>query len=1010
MSFVEPVLRGDAEAIGEFDDELLDREIEISETRRGAQDRNWPSRKTTVEQFIQDFARHRVGKKDGPAILQGKAIEGQRKAASMEFLDILILDIDTGQPPAEIVKRIRELDLAAIVYSSHSHLKDTSEVGQDALMKWAEIDDPTSLAANIIVAYLMSEKGYVPSVLDTAIYEGIKHSARGLVCRLKHNPMPKFKIVLFLKERFVIRREAPTQREAINKWKELYAGTAALLNAHFDRTCVDPSRLQYTPRRPKSDDDFILQVIGGGPLDLLTVKRVPVLAKKTKDPFEAAGAALHKASFKTMGMGKFLAENANVFDIGDFFMEHTPDDIRNEKSNGMEVKCPNDDMHSNAGDINDTACMVRNGTENERGTGFFWGCHHEGCADLDRAAMLDMYLQENELTIADCMEHCSEICEELTPIEKIEQRIDALPDNPTVSQQKEVVVAIASINEGPLEEADLLDRLNEACGGSLKRALGNALKGAKNAARRAHREEVAQQSSRERISLGEAGFEKALKAAKAAIIEGNKREPFMFKYLDGIPARILNTSETNVKTDFLDKDKMQAELMRVTTWENITQDGGNVCVAPPMSVVSMLLADRDLELLPLKRIVRTPVFAGDGTLVLEPGYSIEAGVWYEPFEGCEIPTVYEDPTNEDVEHAKGLLLDNVLADFPFAGALDGQASRANALAMMLLPFCREMIYGPTPAHLVSKPTAGTGGSYLIEAFAMLTTGCVATTSTIAKREEEMKKVVTSRLKSGGQYLFLDNVHGKINSECLASVLTSGVWKDRLLGSSEEIECNVRWTMIIAGNNPVLSGELCRRASLIRLDSKLYDPTIRSEWKHKDLVGWIEQNRGELIAACLTLVQNWINKGQKPSGKHLASFVVWAGVMGGILEAAGIDGFIENLDDIKELSNIDSEAELQFIASWWEQFGEKPVKVGKADFDTWDDDEEKGLLWLYGCDEYALPGVMGSTPTQLPGNIGKWLGSVIDRRYPVGDITVKVTKIRDKTTHAYVLEEDDTATT
>ena len=62
------------------------------------------------------------------------------------------------------------------------------------------------------------------------------------------------------------------------------------------------------------------------------------------------------------------------------------------------------------------------------------------------------------------------------------------------------------------------------------------------------------------------------------------------------------------------------------------------------------------------------------------------------------------PSMNEINKAKDLLLDELLADFPFAS----QADRANAVAWLLLPLIRPSIDGPTPLHLIEAPIQGTG--------------------------------------------------------------------------------------------------------------------------------------------------------------------------------------------------------------------------------------------------------------------------------------------------------------
>jgi hypothetical protein len=72
-------------------------------------------------------------------------------------------------------------------------------------------------------------------------------------------------------------------------------------------------------------------------------------------------------------------------------------------------------------------------------------------------------------------------------------------------------------------------------------------------------------------------------------------------------------------------------------------------------------------------------------------------------------------------------------------------------------------------------------------------------------------------------------------------------------------------------------------------------------RHPNLLGYVRTNRGQLVWAGLTLIQAWIAAG-KPAGiEILASYEPWSQVMGGILSVAGIEGFLENRGELKEVA-------------------------------------------------------------------------------------------------------------
>ena len=210
------------------------------------------------------------------------------------------------------------------------------------------------------------------------------------------------------------------------------------------------------------------------------------------------------------------------------------------------------------------------------------------------------------------------------------------------------------------------------------------------------------------------------------------------------------------------------------------------------------------------------------------------------------------PTPETVNQAKDLLLNNLLIDFPFVD----EASRANAMAALLLPFVRPMIPGATPLHLIDAPTPGTGKGLLVD---VLTAPFNPTGPAIippAKDDEEWRKKITAYLTAGHSHLSIDNIPstGKVDSASLAIALTSKIWTDRILGQSEKITLPIRNVWLATGNNVLLSDELTSRAVWIRLDAKLERPRQRTGFKIDRLDAWSRQHRNELVTAALVLIR------------------------------------------------------------------------------------------------------------------------------------------------------------
>jgi hypothetical protein len=363
--------------------------------------------------------------------------------------------------------------------------------------------------------------------------------------------------------------------------------------------------------------------------------------------------------------------------------------------------------------------------------------------------------------------------------------------------------------------------------------------------------------------------------------------------------------------DTLDEDGAYGHLARVADWVVTTRDGESP-VFPPRPVARDIRAYPDAKLPPIDAVVRSPLFAPDGHIVATPGYHPVARVWLHLDPGFEIEPVPETPSHDDTRAALSLLVDELLVDFPFLSDSD----RAHSIAAILLPFVRRLIPGCTPAHVIEAPSPGSGKGLLADVIAQITTGTVCPPTTLPVDEDEIRKKVTSLLVPGPPIVLLDNVHQAIDSASIASVLTTTVWEDRLLGKTQILRLPNQALWLITANNPRLSLEMARRSIRIRLEPVEERPWLRSGFKHDPLREWVAQNRLRLVRAALVLVQSWIAAGRPPGTRTLGSYEPWARMMGGILRSCGVAGFLEDLEAFYEVVEIETQMWRPFIHAWW----------------------------------------------------------------------------------------------
>jgi len=186
---------------------------------------------------------------------------------------------------------------------------------------------------------------------------------------------------------------------------------------------------------------------------------------------------------------------------------------------------------------------------------------------------------------------------------------------------------------------------------------------------------------------------------------------------------------------------------------------------------------------------------------------------------------------------------------------------------------------------------------------------------------------------------------------------------------------IRCIWIATGNNPEFSNEMARRLVRIRLDARVDQPWRREGFRHPDLMVWGRANRARLVAACLTLCRAWIAAGRPRGTRTIGSYESWAQTMGGVLEVAGIEGFLGNLDEMMEASDGDGAVWRSFVSAWWDRFG--TAEVGTGD-----------LYELAQVSEPPLPLGVGNDRSQRI-RLGKALGRMRDRMFRLRKVAVRI---------------------
>lgn len=370
-------------------------------------------------------------------------------------------------------------------------------------------------------------------------------------------------------------------------------------------------------------------------------------------------------------------------------------------------------------------------------------------------------------------------------------------------------------------------------------------------------------------------------------------------------------------------------FVRIVERKNVTGDKEpvRIPIPPPRDVVRDILSLGSWPFPPVDGVVTTPVIHLDGSVLTTEGYDPDTRVYYAPPEGTLIPDIPEHPTEEDVRKARGLI-DEPFKEFPFVD--DTGASRTHIAATLFTIVLRPVIPGSVPALLLDKPTAGTGASLCTNIISVITQGTESAIVPAPKDDDAWTKKITSILKEGITLVCVDNVEHKLYAAPLAAILTTRVWRERLLGLNEMATLENLTIWILNGNNVTLGGDLPRRIIWSRMDAQEQKPWLQEKkYIHPDILAWTNEKRGDILAAILTVVRYWVQTGKPEVSKEvprLGGFEKWREIIGGILTSVEFTGFLGNLEEMYEEMDLDGTQWDSFINTWYEKWKSNPVTV------------------------------------------------------------------------------------
>lgn len=333
------------------------------------------------------------------------------------------------------------------------------------------------------------------------------------------------------------------------------------------------------------------------------------------------------------------------------------------------------------------------------------------------------------------------------------------------------------------------------------------------------------------------------------------------------------------------------------------------------------------ELRKLTATSDVPLILPSGKVTSTNGYDAETGIIFAIEDASNIPEI---PTKEQVREALAFLWRPVSL-FPYVD----EGARTNCLAALFTAVIRRVV-ATALGIAVDAPQRGTGKTMLLRAIVALHCGKNPDLSPIPcgqGREEELRKKITSTLLEGRNHVLFDNIVGKLDSQALAALMTSGKWADRILGKSQEYTGYARLLIGVNGNNLSLVGDLSRRFLQIRLDACLENPFDRHfDFNPEELV---LELREQLVAAAITAIRGWFVAGSPGAASAgVGSFEDWGTLVRGPLRwfnqegLLPFEGFRDPMEMLAEAVGNDPEQEdlVEFLAALNCVLGDREVKA------------------------------------------------------------------------------------
>ena len=325
---------------------------------------------------------------------------------------------------------------------------------------------------------------------------------------------------------------------------------------------------------------------------------------------------------------------------------------------------------------------------------------------------------------------------------------------------------------------------------------------------------------------------------------------------------------------------------------------------PPSVLQQAVAVDGFFSELPeAKYIVNHPVFDPDFRW-LDVGYHEEqrilvCGDSFEPARLGDLVVYDEAPRSiDDVLFRLPPLIRRWVQGFHWNSPIDLINYIGIGLMIPLMPI---LVQDGHPGAMFWGNKPGVGKSVAAQGLSVLKDGAQASPTSVEGGPREVENQIASELNDGRTVIFIDNQKGSLNVPVIEANMTAKVVGVRVFHLQKKLRRDNDLLWLITTNDAMPSDDMLSRCVHIRLHYEGVPDSHRFMMTEHELMDFLHSERSGILAELAGMVTCWLDAG-RPMAPASSRFAVFGRVIGSILAANGLPGFLANTaDEVREHS-------------------------------------------------------------------------------------------------------------